>query len=306
MKRFCLALMAVCASQLMAQATDEALFFQPFVEKELANMAGKRVLDMGCALSEWTPFAASKGAEVVGVEEEEESLKSVAKLLASTGVEKAVTLTAAKMHALPFEREHFDFALSACVSAGLPSSLPFNKEQEAANLVAHFKEVARVLKGGGRVVIAAPASYDVVFTDGESDAIVQKEIDEALDKMPENPSEAQIVQALSSLNHVNRATFVFQGEKLALLKDQRELKLGQRVWRKEPQGVFPSFYHSEEEFLIAFKEAGLFCEELARPSFFGKVKYRMYHQARSEDQAPLGEAYVNKNPFTLYSLVKPA
>jgi SAM-dependent methyltransferase len=306
MKKYCIALLAASVCQLCAQPADEALFFTPFVEKELSNIAGKNVLDMGSALSEWAPIAARNGAKVTAVEENENSLKSVAKLLNKEVLENSANLVAANMHALPFESNHFDYALSACVGAGLPSALPFNKEQKEANLVAHCKEIARVLKEGGRVVIAAPASYDIVFTDGENDAIVQNEINEALDQLPSNPSDTQVQQALSALDHVNRATFVMHGERLTLLRDQKSLKLGQQIWRKEPKGVFLTYFHSEEEFLIAFREAGLFCEELARPSFFGKVKYRMYHQARSDDQEQLGEAYVNKNPFTLYSLVKPA
>jgi ubiquinone/menaquinone biosynthesis C-methylase UbiE len=260
MKNYCIALIAASMCQLCAQPTDEALFFNPFVEKELSNIAGKNVLDMGSALSEWAPIAAKKGAQVTAVEEDENSLKSVAKLLNKEGLEHSANLVAANMHALPFESNHFDYALSSCVGAGLPSALPYDKQEKKVSLLAHCKEISRVVKEGGRVVIAAPASYDVVFTDGENDAIVQKEIEEALDQLSVNPSEAQVQSALNSLDHVNRATFVMQGDRLALLKDQKSLKLGQQIWRKEPKGVFLTYFHSEEEFLIAFREAGLFAK----------------------------------------------
>lgn len=300
----CVALLA--PFQMQAKAVDEALFFDPFVEQEMADISGKCVLETGLQVSNWVSKAVAKGAHVYGVEENELTLKEIANQILDSGKTGSLEFVASKMNALPFKENHFDCVLSACMGATLPSALPYVQDESENHLLAHCKEIARVTKEGGRIVVAAPASYATVFTKGlETEKAVQ-EIEALLNNLSTNPQDEEIKELLSQLGHINRATFVVKEGELELVKDVQDLKLGQQIWCVQPNGVFKTYYHSEEEYLIAFKQAGLFCEEIARPSFFGKVKYNMYHQNKGEESEALGEGYVRKNPFTLYSLVKPA
>ena len=121
-----------------------------------------------------------------------------------------------------------------------------------------------------------------------------------------NSEDADYISSLlNELAEVNRATFVRRGERLLLVTDERELERGEQLWRKEPDGVKMSYFHTEEEYLIAIREAGLFCEEVRRPCFFGRVKYRLYNGSLSVGDRGLGESYAEHNPFTIFTVVKP-
>jgi len=169
----------------------------------------------------------------------------------------------------------------------------------------HFCEIANTMKEGEHLMIAAPASYGVIFTDGSRpEEAAYQHIAQVLSKIGKSEDPAVITQNLSGLDEVLRATFVFKNESLQLVTDEKDLQPGQQIWCKIPGGVISSIYHSEEEYLIAIKRAGLICEEIKRPCFFGKVKYDMWRASPHVCGKSLGEAYMNNNPFTIYYAVK--
>ncbi len=166
----------------------------------------------------------------------------------------------------------------------------------------HCDQIAHALKAGGKAVISIAASHDVVFTSSaNSDKSVHRHIQKVLSNLGSNEDPAAIKAALGELEEVNRASFVRRGSNLVLVTDVSELHLGEKIWRKEPTRVVQGYYHSEEECLVALRNAGLICETIDRPCFFGKVKYNLYHQGQNEE---LGSGYIDHNPFTLFTVVK--
>lgn len=203
----------------------------------------------------------------------------------------------------------YDHAISVNIGKNLPTSLQFVTKDDAKELglAVHMKEIAMSLKANGTAVITAPASYGIVFTD--STCTVEKAFDEiyaTLAKITTTSDAATIEKSLSGLNGVTRATFVERNGTLALVTDERILVNGEKIWRKTPEGVEINAYHSEEEFLVAISNAGLTCEEIKRPCFFGEVKWKAYNASLKEGEKGLGVAYMDNHPFTLYVVCKKA
>lgn len=190
---------------------------------------------------------------------------------------------------------------SVCVGASLPSTMQVisNDHYQVTGLGAHMRELADNMKAGAHVTIAAPASFGVVFTDGnKSDEEVMHHIEQVLADVGED--DKSISNGLKGLSEVNRATFVQREDGLKLVTNEKDLRIGEQIWRKLPNSVEKSFYHSEEEYLVAIRNAGLNCEEVKRPCFFGNVKYKAYRLAHQD----LGQAYVHNHPFTIYEVTK--
>ncbi|MCH9626545.1 MAG: hypothetical protein S4CHLAM2_01670 [Chlamydiales bacterium] len=276
------------------QGPDGELFLDPYLNSELKNVSGYVVLDAGCGSAPWAAVAAENGAVVCGVASQFSLLDKAQIAVARSGVERSVELCRTENVNLPYEAAKFDWALSVGVGSDQPPATGLNR---------YFQEVARVLKTEGQLFIAAPASYDVVFTDGKHTAkSVQKHIQMVLAKIGSNDDPEMIAHSLEELDEVQRATFVRRGNQLKLVTDGKELKIGEAIWRKTPTGAISNYFHSEEEYLVAIRNAGLHCEEIKRPCFFGKVKYKAYRAENDE----LGEAYIDNNPFTLYYVTKRA
>lgn len=200
---------------------------------------------------------------------------------------------------------------SALVNRNIGCNIPSTKQIvsndgfQVTGLGAHFRDLANKVKSGNRAVITAPASYDVVFTDGtRSYEETYAHIDGVLAAIGESQDEALIRAQLSSLEGVNRATFVHRDGMLMLVTDERGLQLGETIWRKTPEGAEQNIYHSEEEYLVALKNAGWTVEEIKRPCFYGQVKWKQFVDAREKGDQSLGAAYMDHNPFTIYYATK--
>jgi SAM-dependent methyltransferase len=100
------------------------------------DLAGKRVLDVGCGTGRLTAALQSAGARVVGLDRDRAMLA-----LATTHAPALVV--EADAHALPFPDEAFDVttAVTLCEFAGDPPGV--------------FRELARVTRRGGRFVVGA-------------------------------------------------------------------------------------------------------------------------------------------------------
>ncbi len=263
----------------ISQSVDEKLFLEPVLKQELSELTDKITLDAGRSMGIW------------GIER-------------SKNVANSHACVEGDVSSLPFENESFDRLLSLNIGSALPSSIYLNSESRG--LVDYCNELARVLKEGGRMLVVAPASFDQVFSDGSLDeSELFAKIEHILNRIGSSEDPDRIIKMLEQLEEVNRATFVKRGDKLILVTDARELKLGEQVWRKEPDGVKLSYFHNEEEYLIAFSRAGLFCEEIRRPCFFGRVKHRIYNEGLTSSEKGLGDSYIQNNPFTIFTVVKP-
>jgi len=286
---------------------DGELFLNSFIETELQQVANQIVLDAGAGFDSRVIAAAKNGAKVCAVGTQKKMLDQAKTVAEKMGVESQISFTQVDMESLPYGEQQFDRAFCIHVGTTLPSTMHLvsQDQYQVIGMGAHFRELSRVLKEGGRLLVAAPASYDVVFTDGTlSETEASKKIKDALAQIEGSEDSAEITKHLSGLDGILRATFAFRQGELRLVTDQKDLKMGETIWCKVPTGVTSDYYHSEEEYLVAINKAGLTCEEIKRPCFFGGVKYRMWKESQSEENQSLGEAYINNNPFTLYYVVK--
>jgi SAM-dependent methyltransferase len=105
----------------------------------LGDVAGRRVLEIGCGSAPCSRWLRRHGADVVAFDLSAGMLVRAAALNRSTGI--AVPLVQADLAALPFAPASFEIA---CSSFG---GLPFVADVESA-----LREVMRVLRPGGRFV----------------------------------------------------------------------------------------------------------------------------------------------------------
>lgn len=286
---------------------DEVVFIQPLVDSELKDISGSFIVDVGCGSTPWTIKAAERGATVCALDSEHALINQAQIAVRQAGVESQYAFNLGSLEKLPYNSSTFDRAI--CVQSA--RTLPTGTRTQTAHrsngqgLGELLKEVARVLKAEGRALIVAPASYGVVFTDGHADeGRVYGSIEQALGKIGKSEDPAVIAHALGNIEGVMRATFVRRGDHYQLVTSEKDLTIGEKIWCKTPTGVSTLVYHSEEEYLSALRQAGLFCVEVKRPCFFGNVKYRMWLEGHQGESTLLGQEYVDHNPFTLFYVVK--
>jgi SAM-dependent methyltransferase len=118
----------------------------------LGELAGRRVLEVGCGAAMCARWLRTRGADVVAVDLSAGMLRHAAAAAARTGV--TVPLVQADAGALPFATASFDLACSAF------GAVPF-----VADSAAVMREVARVLRPGGRWVFATTHPIRWAFPD---------------------------------------------------------------------------------------------------------------------------------------------
>jgi ubiquinone/menaquinone biosynthesis C-methylase UbiE len=118
----------------------------------LGDVAGRRVLEIGCGGAQCSRWLAQQGADVVAFDLSGEQLRQAAALNVSTGVQ--VPLLLADAQRLPFADASFDLACSAY------GAVPF-----VADSAGVMREVARVLRPGGRWVFSTTHPIRWCFPD---------------------------------------------------------------------------------------------------------------------------------------------
>ena len=117
-----------------------------------ADLAGRRVLEVGCGSAPCTRWLATQGAWPVGLDLSGGMLRHADRINAATDV--VVPLVQAGAERLPFADDTFDLACSAF------GAVPFVAEPERV-----MREVARVLRPGGRWVFAVNHPMRWMFSD---------------------------------------------------------------------------------------------------------------------------------------------
>jgi SAM-dependent methyltransferase len=120
--------------------------------KLLGDVAGRRILEVGCGWAPCARWLARRGASVVGLDLSAGMLRHARMAAARTGL--AVPLVQAGAERLPFADGSFDIACSAF------GAVPF-----VADSAAVMREVARVLRPGGRWVFAVTHPMRWIFSD---------------------------------------------------------------------------------------------------------------------------------------------
>jgi SAM-dependent methyltransferase len=127
----------------------------------LGDVRGKRVLEVGCGAAQCSRWLLAQGAEPVGFDLSAGQLGHALRLDAAEGV--TLPLVQADAQHLPFADATFDLACSAY------GAVPF-----VADSAAVMREVARVLRPGGRWVFAVthPIRWSLPDDPGEGGLVV--------------------------------------------------------------------------------------------------------------------------------------
>jgi SAM-dependent methyltransferase len=123
----------------------------------LGEVAGRRVLEVGCGSAPCARWLADQGAQVVGLDLSAAMLRHAVAAARETGIR--VPLVHADATRLPFADHSFDLACSAF------GAVPF-----VADSAAVMREVARVLRPGGRWVFAVTHPVRWIFPDDPGEA----------------------------------------------------------------------------------------------------------------------------------------
>jgi len=118
----------------------------------LGDVAGARVLEVGCGAAQCSRWLRTEGAEVVGVDLSFRQLQHGRRIDEATSI--VVPTVCATVTALPFTDASFDLACSAF------GALPF-----VVDIAAALGEVARVLRPGGRFVCSVVHPARRMFPD---------------------------------------------------------------------------------------------------------------------------------------------
>lgn len=118
----------------------------------LGEVAGRRILEVGCGSAPCARWLADRGAEVVAFDLSAGMLRHARQAAVDTGI--VVPLVQADVCQLPFAAASFDLAFSAF------GAIPFVAESDAA-----LREVARVLRPGGRWVFSVTHPMRWMFPD---------------------------------------------------------------------------------------------------------------------------------------------
>jgi SAM-dependent methyltransferase len=123
----------------------------------LGDVAGRRVLEVGCGSAPCARWLADQGAQVVGLDLSAGMLRHAVDAAQESGI--CVPLVQADATRLPFADRSFDLACSAF------GAVPF-----VADSAAVMREVARVLRPGGRWVFAVTHPMRWIFPDDPGEA----------------------------------------------------------------------------------------------------------------------------------------
>ncbi|MGH3872726.1 MAG: class I SAM-dependent methyltransferase [Pseudonocardiaceae bacterium] len=118
----------------------------------LGELPGRRVLEVGCGSAPCARWLATQGAQVIGLDLSAGMLRHAVQAARETGL--VVALVQADAGRLPFADRSFDLACSAF------GAVPF-----VADSAAVMREVARVLRPGGRWVFAVTHPMRWIFPD---------------------------------------------------------------------------------------------------------------------------------------------
>ncbi|HSL07439.1 MAG TPA: class I SAM-dependent methyltransferase [Pseudonocardiaceae bacterium] len=123
----------------------------------LGELSNRRVLEVGCGSAPCARWLATQGARVVGLDLSAAMLRHAVQAARETGL--PVPLVQADAGRLPFADNSFDLACSAF------GAVPF-----VADSAAVMREVARVLRPGGRWIFAVTHPLRWIFPDDPGEA----------------------------------------------------------------------------------------------------------------------------------------
>lgn len=115
-------------------------------KKFLKDIAGKKILEIGCGNGELSVWFAKKGADVYGVDISDESIKIAEKRTSENHTNGQTHFFACPAEHVPFENDFFDMVF-------------INVSLHHLEIEAGLNEFKRVLKSGGRLVAIEPLAF---------------------------------------------------------------------------------------------------------------------------------------------------
>ena len=121
----------------------------PGIAEFLGDLRDKEVIEYGCGLGKLTVLLARSGARVTAFDISAQSIETTRRRAQLTGVEDMITFAVAPGEALPFDDASFDVAVGKAVLHHLDP-------------VSGSRELARVLRPGGRAAFAEPLGINPI------------------------------------------------------------------------------------------------------------------------------------------------
>ncbi len=276
--------------------SDGSVFLDPYFKHDIENLNNEKILDAGCGAGPWSIYAAQHGGEVYAIDIQDGMIQAAKKAVQAAKMFHKIFLVKGDVAKLPYKDNFFDKAISICVGCNLPLEA-FEK---------HFFELQRTLKNNGTATIGAPASLDVVFSNGSrTDSEIFLHIQEVLRKLPNNPDPELIAEELSQLKDVLSATFYIRDGRVTLVTNEKELHEGEKIWRKLPKLVVPNRYYSKEYYVEILRKNGFFVEKVDLSHFKNEAERTNYNKSASTSSR-LGQSYVLHAPFIVFHVKKKA
>lgn len=130
------------------------IFKGEFPDLDFAKPSSEqKLLDLGCGDGRHIPFFQSLGLETTGIEISKPICETVAENLSSFGIHANICV--GSCDSIPFDSEYFDYLLAW--NSSYYMSLNNTSFQD------HVKEIARVLKPGGHLVLSVPKSNNFIY-----------------------------------------------------------------------------------------------------------------------------------------------
>jgi len=289
-------------NEIVAFARDDGkhgIFGEAFLDSAIAQILrsivpGKKVLDIGCGVGNWCCLAAQYGAKTVDGFDIQEEMVELAKQ--ATSHLDNVHIQVGDAADMPYDDASFDVAISLVVTCNL-SPEAFEK---------HFQELYRVLAPSGKAILLLTTdwSHTRLYTKTEADlATVENDIAQILPKIPKYPTTAQVTEGFKDANDILMSCFAVDAKgDLFHVKNIKQLKHGQPIWRKTEIMMFPNFFYSDGSSITHIITTGLHIDSVT--NYFTEERRAAYNNKKPN-------IILNKqcieNPLALvYYVSKPA
>ena len=269
-------------------------FFDSSITHSLKKMVpGKRVLDIGCGVGDWSCLIAHCGAKTVhGFDIQKEMVELATQ---ATSHLDNVHIQVGDAADMLCDDASFDVAISFFVTCNLSPE----------TIEKHFQELYRVLSPGGKAILLIPSDWyhSGLYTTFEADSdIVEKEIAQILKMVPRHPTTAQVSEAFKKINDILVACFAVDVRgNLFHVKNISQLKHGQPIWAKTEMMTFPNFFYSDRTNVTNIIAAGFHIDSIENN--FTEERRVAYNSKKPN--FPLKKEFVENPLVLIYHISKP-
>ncbi|XP_065886070.1 uncharacterized protein [Dysidea avara] len=272
---------------------DEAFLFpavQQFISEQIKD---KTVVDIGCGLGYFTKCAADCDAKSVDAFDLSEEMVKAAKQ--ATSDHSNVTVRVGDIRNMPYDDNSFEVALSIYITCSVRKD----------TFIAHYKELHRILVPGGKAMVMnfVKPAFDIMYLyQGENQGDTELKLQNVLAKLPNYPSNEQIMKEFQDLHSVMLVSFALDEQgRLYRITDASKLVDGQPIRINSEAMVFPDYYYGDNFIDDQIKAAGLCIDQIE--NCFTEERRIAYNSTNPSNRC--NSTIVQYAPFLLYHLSKP-